>query len=116
VANHRPRKLSNCYNSFIVCWVKPLQGGLWLFQQGNNALQTKGKKMTEFQTPRQYEQDIQEAKASIKARAESTVAGVTLDLNDAGFLAVLVTQYIAKGNNTDHLQDLVARLTPKAGC
>jgi len=46
----------------------------------------------------------------------TTNATVTLDLNDAGFLAVLVTQYIAKGNNTDHLQDLVARLTPKAGC
>lgn len=46
----------------------------------------------------------------------SISSAVTLDLNDAGFLAVLVTQYIAKGNNTDHLQDLVARLTPKAGC
>lgn len=41
---------------------------------------------------------------------------VEIDLNDAAFLAVLVTQYIAKGNNTDHLQKLVAHLTPKAGC
>jgi hypothetical protein len=41
---------------------------------------------------------------------------VTLDYNDAAFLAVLVTQYIAKGNNTEHLQQLVARLTTKAGC
>jgi hypothetical protein len=46
----------------------------------------------------------------------TTNATVTLDLNDAKFLSVLVTQYIAKGNNTEHLQDLVARLTPKAGC
>jgi hypothetical protein len=41
---------------------------------------------------------------------------VTVTPNDAAFLAVLVTQYIAKGNNTDHLQKLVAHLTPKAGC
>jgi hypothetical protein len=41
---------------------------------------------------------------------------VTIDLNDAAFLAALVTQYIAKGNNTDHLQQLVVNLTPKAGC
>ena len=43
-------------------------------------------------------------------------SAVTLDFNDAAFLAVLVTQYIAKGNNTDHLHGLVAQLTPKAGC
>jgi hypothetical protein len=46
----------------------------------------------------------------------TTNTTVTLDLNDAKFLSVLVTQYIAKGNDTAHLQDLVARLTPKAGC
>ena len=45
-----------------------------------------------------------------------TVSTVEVDLNDAAFLAALVTQYIAKGNNTDHLQQLVVRLTPKAGC
>ena len=41
---------------------------------------------------------------------------VVIDLNDAAFLAVLLTQYIAKGNNTDHLHGLVTQLTPKAGC
>jgi hypothetical protein len=41
---------------------------------------------------------------------------VEIDLNDAAFLAALVTKYIAAGNNTDHLQKLVVRLTPKAGC
>jgi hypothetical protein len=41
---------------------------------------------------------------------------VTVTPNDAAFLAVLVTQYIAKGNDTDHLQQLVAHLTQKAGC
>ena len=83
-----------------------------------NPHQTKGKKMTEFQTPRQYEQDIREAKAHFKAQDESTVTkiGVTIEINDAAFLAVLLTQYIAKGNNTDHLHGLVAQLTPKAGC
>ena len=45
-----------------------------------------------------------------------TQNGVTLDYNDAAFLAVLVTQYVAKGNNTEHLQKLIAQLTPKAGC
>ena len=45
-----------------------------------------------------------------------TKIGVTIEINDAAFLAVLVTQYIAKGNNTDHLHGLVAQLTPKAGC
>jgi hypothetical protein len=45
-----------------------------------------------------------------------TVPTVEIDLNDAAFLAALVTQYIAKGNNTDHLQKLVVHLTPKAGC
>jgi hypothetical protein len=69
--------------------------------------------MTEFQTPRQYEKDIREAKAYFNAQNQTSV---TLDLNDAKFLSVLVTQYIAKGNDTEHLQDLVARLTPKAGC
>jgi len=44
------------------------------------------------------------------------VPTVSIDINDAAFLAVLVTQYIAKGNNTDHLHQLVTRLTPKAGC
>ena len=46
----------------------------------------------------------------------TTNATVTLDLNDAKFLSVLVTQYIAKGNNTDHLQNLVTRLTPEVSC
>jgi hypothetical protein len=42
---------------------------------------------------------------------------VEIDLNDAAFLAVLVTQYIAKQTGyMDHLQQLVVRLTPKAGC
>jgi hypothetical protein len=43
------------------------------------------------------------------------VPTISIDMNDAAFLALLVTQYIAKGNNTDHLHALVARLTPKAG-
>ena len=62
-----------------------------------NPHQTKGKKMT--------------------TNLETvTKIGVTIEINDAAFLAVLVTQYIAKGNNTDHLHGLVAQLTPKAGC
>lgn len=44
------------------------------------------------------------------------VPTVSIDMNDAGFLAILLTQYIAKGNDTDHLQALLVRLTPKAGC
>ena len=46
----------------------------------------------------------------------TTSQTVEIDLNDAAFLAALVTQYIAKGNNTDHLQKLLVHLTPKAGC
>ena len=46
----------------------------------------------------------------------TTNATVTLDLNDAKFLSVLVTQYIAKGNDTEHLQNLVTRLTPAVSC
>ena len=46
----------------------------------------------------------------------TTNANVTLDLNDAKFLSVLVTQYIAKGNDTEHLQNLVTRLTPAVSC
>ena len=42
--------------------------------------------------------------------------GVKIDNNDAAFLGMLVNQYIAKGNNTDHLHQLLAKLTPKAGC
>lgn len=48
-------------------------------------------------------------------KQEIGVPTVTIDMNDAAFLAVLVTQYIAKGNDTDHLQSLVVRLTPNVG-
>lgn len=41
--------------------------------------------------------------------------GVRVDYNDAAFLGMLVTEYIAKGNNTDHLHQLLAKLTAKAG-
>lgn len=37
-------------------------------------------------------------------------AQVVLDVNDAEFLAILVTQYMAKGNNTDHLVQLRDKL------
>jgi hypothetical protein len=50
------------------------------------------------------------------ALTTNEIPTISIDLNDAGFLAVLVTQYIAKGNNTDHLHELLTRLTPKAGC
>lgn len=58
-----------------------------------------------------------EGKMNSKTYAELVAeVSVTVTPNDAAFLAVLVTQYIAKGNNTDHLQQLVAHLTQKAGC
>jgi hypothetical protein len=50
------------------------------------------------------------------AQAKYAVPTIEITMNDAAFLAALVTQYIAKGNNTDHLQKLVKHLTPKAGC
>jgi len=60
------------------------------------------------QTP----QDLQKGESTMNTQIET----VQVDLNDAAFLAALVTKYIAAGNNTDHLQELVVRLTPKAGC
>jgi hypothetical protein len=50
------------------------------------------------------------------SQATQTPITVELDQNDSMFLAVLVTQYIARNHSTDHLQQLVTRLTPKAGC
>ena len=44
-------------------------------------------------------------------------AGVMIDLNDASFVAVLVENYCADNNfYNEHLAELIARLTPKAGC
>lgn len=40
---------------------------------------------------------------------------ITITPSDATFLAALVNQYIARGNDTEHLRQLVAQLTPKVG-
>lgn len=46
-----------------------------------------------------------------------TTATVTIDTNDAAFLAVLAESYCAQNNfHSAHLTDLIARLTSKAGC
>lgn len=46
-----------------------------------------------------------------------TLNAVTLDYNDSAFLAQLVTNYVKENNlKIEHLDNLIAKLTVKAGC
>jgi hypothetical protein len=52
------------------------------------------------------------------SQATQTQATVEINLNDASFLAIVLTQWIEKSEitPTPHMAELVAKLQVKAGC